>query len=288
MGATGMIGKPVTRVLLQSPYDITIMARDEKKAKGIFPEANIVYGDVFDPFSLLPVLEGKDIVYISIGPERNPRKGDRMAEEEGLDNIVETAKQAGVKRLVFLSSLVQRYNNTNSFHWWIFDIKQRAIEKIKNSGLAYTIFYPSSFMENFDQLMMKGNKLMLAGKSMAPMYFIAGKDYGEQVLKSFSLPDHISKEYAVQGPEAYNWDDGCRVFIENFTARKLSVMKAPLGLLKMMAPFSRGASYGAKILEALNNYPEKFESQSTWDELGKPTTTIKDYARAVSEELKNK
>lgn len=276
-----MIGKPVTRVLLQSPHNITLMARSEKKAKAIFPDANIVYGDVFDPFSLLPVFEGKDIVYISLGPTPKARKGDRMAEEEGVENIVEAAKQTGVKRLILLSSLVQRYNNNNGFHWWIFDIKERAVEKIKNSGIPYTIFYPSSFMENFDQLMMRGNKIMLAGKSKALMYFIAAEDYGRQVATSLSLPDNISKEYAVQGAEAYNWDDGSRIFIDNYSPKKLSILKAPMGMLRLLAKLSPAAAYGSKILEALNNYPEKFESQSTWDELGKPGISIKDYARSL-------
>ncbi len=33
------------------------------------------------------------------------------------------------------------------------------------------------------------------------------------------------------------------------------------------------------IIEALNNYPEKFEAQSTWNELGKPSITLKDFAQ---------
>ena len=55
-------------------------------------------------------------------------------------------------------------------------------------------------------------------------------------------------------------------------------MKAPLGMLRFMGIFSASAQYGAKILEALNNYPEKFESHNTWEELGKPEMTLAQYA----------
>jgi uncharacterized protein YbjT (DUF2867 family) len=282
IGATGMIGKPVAHVLLRSEYDITLMARNPRKAQSIFPDAKIVYGDVFDPLSLLPVFEEKDIVYIGLGPARNARKTDRMPEDEGVENIVSVAQKTGVKRLVLLSALVQNYNNTNGYYWWIFDIKLRAVEKIKNSGIPYTIFYPSTFMESLDQLMRRGSKLMIAGESKAPMYWIAAKDYARQLVQSFSLPEPVNKEYAVQGPEAYTLEQAARIFIDHYGKRKLSIMKAPMGMMRFLGKLNATINYGVMITEALNNYPEKFESQDTWNELGKPSTTVKQYA----EELK--
>lgn len=277
IGATGMIGKPVTKFLLDSPFDITLMARNLKKAKVIFPTANIVHGDVFDPLSMLPLFEGKDIVYISLGPARNAKRSHRIAEDEGMENIIAVAQKAGVKRLVLLSSLVQNYNNTNGFHWWIFDIKQSAVDKVKKSGIPHTIFYASTFMESFDGLMMRGNFILLAGKSNAPMYFIAAKDYARQLVQSFSIPGN--KEYTVQGTEAYNWNDAAKIVIENAGKRKLKVLRAPLGMMKFFGNFSATANYGCKIVEALNNYPEKFESEETWETLGKPQTTLAEYVR---------
>jgi hypothetical protein len=41
-------------------------------------------------------------------------------------------------------------------------------------------------------------------------------------------------------------------------------------------------SFVAKMLNALNRYPETFQAQETWDELGKPTNTIEKYAEKVS------
>lgn len=281
IGATGMIGKPVTKVLLSEGFDITIMARNVRKAKSLFPGANIVYGDVFDPLGLLPLFEGKDIVYISLGPTRHARPGNRMAEEEGIENIVSVAQKTGVGRLVLLSSLVQQYNNTNGFHWWIFDIKQRAVERVKNSGIPYTIFYPSTFMESFDGLMMRGNFIMLAGASKAPMYFIAARDFGKQLAQSFARNDAPNNEYAVQGTEAYTWDDAAKTVVDNVEKRRLRIIRAPLGVMKIFGKMNATIDYGCKIVVALNNYPEKFESHKTWDELGKPVTTLKDYAKEM-------
>ena len=276
-----MIGKPVTRQLLKAGLDVTLMARNVTKAKAIFPDANIVYGDVFDPLSLLPVFEEKDAIYISLGPSRKARPGSRMPEQEGIDNIISVAQKTGVKRLAFLSSLVQKYNDTENFHWWIFDIKQEAVEKIKTSGIPYTIFYASSFMETIPGVMMRGNKIMLAGESKAPMYFIAAEDFGKQVAHSFTLLTTENKEYIIQGTEAYNWDDAARIMAENHTKRPLKIMKAPLGMIKFAGNFIPFFNYSAKILEALNNYPEKFDAEQTWKELGRPGITLARFAREM-------
>ncbi len=282
VGGTGMIGKPVTWALINAGFKVTMLARNPQKAQELFPEATVVPGDVLDPLSLLKAFEGQDAVYISLSPPRTARRKDRLPEREGIDNIIAVAQKTGIKRLVLLSSLVQHYNGMNGFHWWVFDVKQAAVEKVKKSGIPYTIFYPSSFMECFDQLLMKGHRLMLAGDSKAPMHFIAADDYAQQVVRSFQQPPAGNKEYPVQGPAAYTWEDGARIFIKHYTKAPLKTLKAPLGVFKLMGAVVPLVDYGAKISEALNKYPEQFESTTTWAELGKPQVTIDAYADRLS------
>jgi hypothetical protein len=170
----------------------------------------------------------------------------------------------------------------DGYHWWIFDMKQQAVAKIKASGIPYTIFYASSFMENLDQLMRQGNKILLAGKSNVPMHFIAGEDFGRQVARSFELTGNDNREYVIQGTEAYNWDEAAHIFINHYKKAPLKIMKAPVGMLKFFGRFSGKAEYGYKIVTALNNYPEQFEAERTWNELGKPVITLEEYARKRS------
>jgi hypothetical protein len=110
------------------------------------------------------------------------------------------------------------------------------------------------------------------------MYYIAGEDFGKQVAKAFQLYTGKTQEYTIQGPEAYTADQAARIFIDNYTKEKLSISKAPLGLLKFFGKFSQQIGYGAHIVEALNNYPEKFVSERTWQELGVPQTRLKTFA----------
>jgi uncharacterized protein YbjT (DUF2867 family) len=282
IGASGMLGKPVTRGLVKAGFTITLLARNARKMRELFPGQRVVEGDVLDPISLVNAFEGQDAVYINLQAPRGVSRSYPLPEREGIDNIIDSAMYSGIKRIAYLSSLVQNYNGTNGYHWWVFDMKQTAVTKIKSCGIPYTIFYPSSFMETIDQLMRQGNKILLAGESKVPMYFVAGEDYGRQVASSFRLLNNESKEYVVQGLEAYNWDEAAKIFIQNYSKAKLKVMKAPLGMLKLAGRVSPKTWYGYKIVTALNNYPEKFEADQTWNELGKPTITLAQYASQLA------
>lgn len=281
IGGTGMIGRPVTRALIGAGHAVSVLARQPQKAQALFPEATVLPGDVFDPLSLLKAFEGQEAVYISLSPPRTARRRSRMPEREGIDNIIAVAQRTGIKRIVLLSSLVQHYNGMNGFHWWIFDIKQAAVEKVKQSGIPYTIFYPSTFMESFDQLLLKGKRLLLAGTSRAPMYFIAAGDYAQQVARSFDLLTTQSREYPIQGLQAYTWQEAARVFTAHYRHAPLKAVTLPLAPFKAMGSLVPLVDYGAKIAEALNLYPEQFESTLTWNELGKPLITLEQYAAGL-------
>jgi uncharacterized protein YbjT (DUF2867 family) len=280
-GATGMLGVPVVKELVKAGFEVTALVRDREKARRLLPEdVRLVEGDLKNRADIERALEGAGGVYMNLSVEQGSAEKDFQPEREGVDNIIAAAKSAGVRRLAYCSSLVHRYQGTNGFDWWAFRIKAEAVEKIKRSGIAYTIFYPSSFMENFD----KGNylqngRLMLAGESKHPMWFIAGEDYGRQVAKAFQLTEAENRDYDVQGPEAFTADEAARIFADNYQKEKLKISKTPFFVLKVMGAFSPKMNYGARILEALNNYPEKFAAERTWDELGRPQITLAEYAR---------
>jgi hypothetical protein len=195
-----------------------------------------------------------------------------------MKHLISAAKKKNIKRIGYLSSLVMFYQGMNGFNWWVFDIKHKAVKMIKESGIPYSVFYPSNFMESLSGMYKQGKMLMLAGKSKYPMYFISASDYGKQVARSFSILANENKEYTIQGKEAFNADDAVKLFKSSYRKENLFISKAPLAMIRFFGNFNTKMNYGAHILEALNNYPEKFEAESTWKELGEPEMTIKRYA----------
>lgn len=276
-----MIGKPVALELLRAGFDLSMLARDVEKMQNEFPNIPVYKGDVFDKVSLENAMKSHDAVYMNLSVFPTSKKSDKQPEREGVINIVDAAKKTGIKRLGYLSSLIKNYQGMNGFDWWAFDIKHRAVENIKNSGLNYSIFYPSTFMETIDKQMLQGGRIMLLGNSKAPMWFIAAKDYGIQVAWAFKKCEENNQEYPVQGLEAYTADEAAKVFSENVKSG-FKITKAPMTPVKLLGYLNQRMNYASKICEALNNYPEKFQSEKTWNDLGKPSISLAEYAASLN------
>lgn len=280
IGASGMLGKPVALELIRAGFELTLLARDTEKLEKIFPNIKKIKGDVFDKSSLENAMHGQDLVYANLSIAQSSKKNEPQPEREGVQNIIAAAKNKGIKRLGYLSSLIKNYQGMNGFNWWAFDLKQGAVDAIKKSGIPYSVFYPSTFMETMDKQMLQGSRLMLAGKSEAPMWFIAAKDYGIQTAWAFKKAGNENQEYAIQGPEPFTFDEAAKIFIQH-CKKKISTMKTPLAPLKFFGLMSQKMNYVTNICEALNKYPEKFESEKAWNDLGKPSIRLADYAASI-------
>jgi uncharacterized protein YbjT (DUF2867 family) len=280
IGVTGMLGKPVATEMLKAGFVVRALVRDPEKTKNSLPAGiEILKGDLKNSADVDELMKGQDAVYVSLSVTQFEKKNDWHPETDGMKIILAAAKKNNIGRVLTISSLVQRYQGMNNFNWWVFGIKEQSIALIKASGIPYTIFYPSTFMESYIGKYKQGKRILLAGKSKYPMYYIAGEDFGRQVVKS--LQYNGNKEYVIQGPVAMTQEEASEIFVNNYKKEKLTISKAPLGLLRLLGIFSTPINYGAHIVEAMNSYPEKFESTEVWAELGKPVVTLKEYSESA-------
>jgi uncharacterized protein YbjT (DUF2867 family) len=280
IGATGMLGKPVTEELIKAGFAVRIIARNVPAAQRLFPAAEVVFGDLRQPESLAPALAGCEAVYLSLSVKQTEREGDFHTETDGMQHLLAAAKQANVQRIAYLSSIVMRYQGQNGFDWWTFRVKHEAVRLIRESGLDYSIFYPSNFMETMLTTQRMGPLVLVVGTGVANHsavrpWFIAASDYGRQVARALQLAQPgEAQEYVVQGPEPVSQLDAARRLARTYTKRRLRVAVLPPALLRFGSLFSPQADYGWHIGEALNGYPEAFEAQRTWNDLGHPTLTV--------------
>ncbi len=279
IGSTGMLGKPVVNALLATGFEVYAMVRDIIKAKIELPiGVQLIVGDMGNPLDIENFINNVEAVHLNLSIKHEEWQGEFHTEEQGLKLFLEIAKRKNIKRISYLSSLVMNYQGTNGFDWWVFKIKLDAVRQVQNSGIPYAIFYPSTFMESFLNVQKMGNKIQLAGTSHFKMYYIAGEDYGRQVANSYKILREENRDYPVQGLQAHNADDAAKIFIRYYKKERLKTQKMPLFILRFFAKFSPKFYYASKIVEALNNYPEKFQSEFTWKELGKPILTLEEYA----------
>lgn len=224
------------------------------------------------------------MVYLNLAVKQTEKPGDFHTETDGLRHLLTAVKEAGVKRVVYLSSIVMRYQGMNGFDWWVFRIKHEAVQLIKESGLDYSIFYPSNFMETMLATQAMGPLVLVLGRSNERPWFVAARDYGRQVARALQIAQPgEAQEYVIQGPEAADQLSAAQRLVAHLPGAKRRVITMPMAFLALGRHFSQQANYGYHIGEALNRYPERFEAAQTWADLGKPEVTIEDFAEAVNE-----
>lgn len=284
IGATGMLGRPVTEELLRAGFAVRIIARDLNKARALFPQADVVGGDLRDAPSLRAALTGVEAVYLNLSVLQTEKPADFHTETDGLATLLAVAQEVGLRRVAYLSSLVMRYQGTNGFRWWVFEVKHEAVRLIKASDLPYSIFYPSCFMESLLYTQRQGQRVLLAGDSPVQPYYVAGHDYGRQVARALQRAEATeNQEYVVQGPEPMTQTAAARQFVQHYTRERLRVSMAPHWVMRLAGLFSQQLHYGAHITEALNKYPEVFMAAQTWHDLGRPETTVPRFAEQASQ-----
>ncbi len=280
IGATGLLGAPVTTELIRAGFAVTILAKDEAPARAKFGEGpTYVAGDLRDPAALTRLLTNQDGLYMSLSVKPDSAESDYQPEREGIRAVLAVARQVGLPRIGYLAGLVQRYQGTDGFDWWVYELKNQALASIRQSGIPYFLYHASSFMDNFDRGSLKdGDSLKWAGESTQAMHHLAAADMGKQIANSFKLLTTESREYVMQGPEAFTMAQAAHEFIAHYPKQKLTFSNPPLALLKAGGVFSHALDYVAHLSESMNNYPEPFAAQPTWDELGRPTLTLAQYA----------
>jgi len=107
-GATGKIGNGIASALLDRGDDVRALVRDPRRAAEVVPAGvELVSGDVTDPGSLPPAVQGVEVVFNAMGlPEQwfsDEAIFDRV-NAVGSGELARAAKEAGVPRFVHTST----------------------------------------------------------------------------------------------------------------------------------------------------------------------------------------
>jgi uncharacterized protein YbjT (DUF2867 family) len=276
IGATGMLGIPVTVALLDAGFAVTALSRKPDEAQRMLPAATqIVAADARDEASLRRGLAGQDALYLNLSIAPTERRGDFHTEQQGLEHILAAARFAGIKRIGYVSAMI----HDSPSRWWVLDVWRSAIARIKGSGIPYTIFYPTNFMETLPQRHMLGRTFVMTGWSRKRNWWIAGRDFGRQVARSFALPEAANREYAVQGPEPMSYSEAAHRFALAAEKHRLTL---PLFFVHVAGIVSPSMRFNGRIMRTVLRYPETLRAEETWRDLGKPSTTIEEFARTIT------
>ncbi len=146
VGANGTTGKQVVEKVANSKqHEAYAMIRDEKQADALKKlGANVVLGDLEQDVS--DALRGMDAVIFAAGSGGNTGDEKTIAvDQNGAKNIIDEAKNQGVKRFVMLSSMGTDTPEQGPEGLQLY-LRAKAIadEYLKQSNLQYTIVRPGT------------------------------------------------------------------------------------------------------------------------------------------------
>lgn len=110
-GGTGFMGTYLVPLLLQRGHNVRLFVRDKQKAQKLFGNrCEIVCGDITDKSTMKGCCDDIDVVYHMAALMGHDSPSDKAFEKfrkvnvKGVYNIVQIAKEAGVKRFIHISS----------------------------------------------------------------------------------------------------------------------------------------------------------------------------------------
>lgn len=135
-GATGFVGSAVLNAALAEEHRVRALARRDQTARlGV----EWVRGDLGDAAALCTLVAGADALIHVAGLTNTPDPAAfEAANVTGTANVIAALKQAGVKRLVFVSSLAARMPGLSAYG----ASKAQAEALVEASGLDWTTVRP--------------------------------------------------------------------------------------------------------------------------------------------------
>jgi len=194
-GASGSAGGAVLNEVAKTNKPFRAMYRSREDAARVPADVPAVIADFGDKPSLRRALEGVDAVYLVCSPVRE------LVELEG--NMVDACRETRVRHVV-LNSALGAGDYSKSFPSW----HRKVEEKLKASGLQYTILRPNSFMQNiltYYAPSIRSQGAFYAAMGNARTSFIDVRDIATVATKALTTPGYEGKTYELNGPEALTY-----------------------------------------------------------------------------------
>ena len=207
-GATGFLGQHLVRELIASGHEVTGFSRS---ARQLPPGAHVLAGDILDKSSVERACEGHHAVVHLVGIIRERREETFEAVHvQGTKNVAAAAKNAGVRRLVYVSALGASPHAKSRF----LATKYEAELIVKQSGIPCAILRPAIIIGKGDSHVSLARRMLGFPIVPIPRLFsrariqpIAVQDVAKGLAAAVAASGATRLECDAPGPEALTLAD---------------------------------------------------------------------------------
>jgi uncharacterized protein YbjT (DUF2867 family) len=283
IGATGNLAVPVITELTAKGVQVKAIVRDIQKAKELLPKTTeIVFGDVADKESLKNALKGTETIYLSLNTTSWDIDAPFHTEREGIMNVIDVSKELGVKQIMQIMGidLSNPEFATKGMTYKTNLIRIPAMDYLKKSGINYTYFHCSFFLDSFP-VFIQGNEFAIIGEHKYPMFYTNTADLAENIFKAIGNENAFNNAFTIQGKEGVSFPEAAKNFLSVYNPN-IKIVEYPMETVKHIGlPTENDELFMEHMLTYVEQLKEEFVSEETWKELGEPRLSIKDFAEKL-------
>ncbi|MDC0225397.1 SDR family oxidoreductase [Gammaproteobacteria bacterium] len=221
-GATGKTGSATAKALNEKGVTFRALIRNEEKRGDIESlGGEVVIGSIESKEAVDQSMVDVETALILL-----PNSENQLSLEK---QLVDSAKQAGAKRVVKMSSIEATPDATSP----IPKLHLESEEYIKQSGLSWTMIKPNFYMQN---LLASAGTIKDQGKIFLPMGegktgMIDTTDVGKVLAKVLSEDGHESMNHEITGPEILSFNEVAEIFSKGLD-KQVDYVDVPLAAYK--------------------------------------------------------
>jgi uncharacterized protein YbjT (DUF2867 family) len=144
VGATGSVGRLVVEEAVRNGHAVRALARDPGQARRVFPDVEVVAGDLTRPDTLTAAVDRVAAIVFTHGSDGGGKAEAERVDYGGVRNVLAALGGRSVRiALMTAIGVTNRegdYNRRTEAHDW----KRRGERLVRASGLPYTIVRPGS------------------------------------------------------------------------------------------------------------------------------------------------
>lgn len=288
VGATGSLGGRITRGLLAQGKAVRILARNSpisaelaKRGRAntvgslVAAGAQAAYGDLKDRASLDAAVRGVDtVITTATATQRGGDDTVPAVDLQGGLSLIEAAQAAGVKRFIYTSI----YGAVPGHPMPLFNIKATCEAALERSGMAYTILWPSVFMEIWIGMvvgmpLMAQQPITLIGAGDHRHNFVSEADVAAFGIAAADNPRAANQRIGIGGPASYTWTEIVDA-VSGAMGAPLPVRYLPPGAEAPLLPPAAG-----ELLNGMETYETFVDMTETALAYGVKLTTLDEFVR---------